>query len=103
MTKDEEKIEELDALFASVFNSKTSCFLGTQPPELEDRDREQNEASIIHRKMVSDLLHHLDMHMSMGLDGIHARALRELARVLTKPISLISSPGKPERSQNTGG
>ena len=47
---------------ASVFNSKTSCWPGTQPPELEDRDTEQNEAPIIQGEMVSDLLHHLGTH-----------------------------------------
>ena len=41
MTKSEEKAEVLHAYFASVFNHKTSCSLGAQPPELEDRDREQ--------------------------------------------------------------
>ncbi|GAB0184011.1 mitochondrial enolase superfamily member 1 [Grus japonensis] len=39
--------------------------------------------------MVSDLLHHLDTHKSMGLDGIHPRVLRELVEVLTKPFSII--------------
>ncbi|KAK4824370.1 hypothetical protein QYF61_014030 [Mycteria americana] len=41
--------------------------------------------------MVSDLLHHLDTHKSMGLDGIHPRVLRELAEVLTtfNPLSAV--------------
>ncbi|KAK4806516.1 hypothetical protein QYF61_021352 [Mycteria americana] len=75
---------------ASVFNSKTSCSPGTQPPELEDRDAEQNEAPIIQGEMVSDLLHHIDKHRSMGPDGIHPRVLRELVEVLTKPLSILS-------------
>ncbi|KAK4829263.1 hypothetical protein QYF61_002655 [Mycteria americana] len=39
--------------------------------------------------MVSNLLHHLDTHKSMGLNGIHPRGLREVAEVLTKPLSII--------------
>ncbi|GAB0199281.1 mitochondrial enolase superfamily member 1 [Grus japonensis] len=39
--------------------------------------------------MVSNLLHHLDTHRSMGPDGIHPRVLRELAEVLTEPLSII--------------
>ncbi|GAB0183516.1 mitochondrial enolase superfamily member 1 [Grus japonensis] len=39
--------------------------------------------------MVSNLLHHLDTHKSMGPDGTHPRLLTELAEVLTKPLSII--------------
>jgi len=39
--------------------------------------------------MVSELLCHTDTHKSMGPDGIHPGVLRQLAEVLTKPLSTI--------------
>ncbi|GAB0197704.1 mitochondrial enolase superfamily member 1 [Grus japonensis] len=62
--------------------------LGGECPELEDRDGEQSEAPTIQGEKLGDLLHHLDTHRSMGLDGIHPRVLRELVEVLTKPLSI---------------
>ena len=89
VTEDEGKAEVLNACLASVFNGKTCCSWGTQPPELEDKDGDQNEAPIIQGEMIIDLLHHLDTHKSVGQDGIHPRVLRELVEVLTKPLSII--------------
>lgn len=39
--------------------------------------------------MVSDRLHHLDTHRSIGPDGIHSRVLRELMEEFSKPLSII--------------
>ncbi|KAK4820506.1 hypothetical protein QYF61_000085 [Mycteria americana] len=63
------KAQEQAIPMCQKMSRKTSCSPGTQPPVLEDRDGEQNEAPIIQGEMVSDLLHHLDTHKSMGRMG----------------------------------
>lgn len=73
MTKDGEEVEALNAFFASVINDENSCSLGIQSPELEDRDRKQNETPAIQGQMVNDLLHHLDTHKTMGLGRIQSK------------------------------
>ena len=85
---DEEKAEVLNAFFPAVFNNKTSCIEGIQPPQPEDRDWE-NDPLAIQEETVSDLLHHIDTHKSMGPDGIRPRVLKELAGVLAKLLSII--------------
>lgn len=62
MTIDEEKAAVMNAFFASIFISNINFSVGTQPPELDDKDGEQNEAPLILEKLVSNLQRHLDMH-----------------------------------------
>lgn len=46
------------------------------------RNREENESPIIQEKVVSNLLLHLEMHKSMGPNGIHPKVPRELGKDL---------------------
>jgi len=52
--------------------------------------------------MVSDLLHHIDTHKSVWPNGIHPRVLRELAEVLTKPLSIIYQQSRLTREVPVG-
>jgi len=88
-TKDEENAEVLNKFFSSVFNSQTCYSQGIKPAELEDRVREQNKPPVIQEEAADNLLHHLDTHKSMGLDGIYLRVQREMAENLDKPLSTI--------------
>ncbi|KAK4806969.1 hypothetical protein QYF61_027336 [Mycteria americana] len=81
-----EKIRRAKAELELNLATAGQLFSGYPAPQSEDRDGDQNEAPIIQEEMVSDLLHHLDTHKSMGPDGIHPRLLKEL---LTKPLSII--------------
>ena len=88
-TNDQDNVEVLNAFFASVFNSKTYYSLGTQAPALVDRDGEQKRPCMIHDETILDLFRRLDAPKFMGLNGLHPRVLRELADVVTKPLSII--------------
>lgn len=81
--------KRLRYFFVSVCSSKTFCSLSIQPSDLKDRNGEQNEALIIQEEMVSDQLHYLNAHKSMGPDVIHPRVQRELVEAITKPLSII--------------
>lgn len=74
------KADVLIAVFAAVFNTKASRPQDTQLPEVE-----------VSGPMIqaSDLLCKLDNHPTMGLNGMNSRVMKELAKELTNPLSII--------------
>lgn len=53
---------------------------------MEVRDGELSKAPIIQEEVVSVLLCQLNIHKSMGPEGIHPRVLQELVEELPKPL-----------------
>ncbi|RMC18223.1 hypothetical protein DUI87_05104 [Hirundo rustica rustica] len=84
--------EEVDNLLYKQLDNVSGSLalvLDNYSPGLVDGVREQNGPPVIQEEAVRELLSCLDIHKSMGSDGIHPLVMRELADELAKPLSII--------------
>lgn len=95
--RDVDKVERFNAFFGSVFNSNNGPW-APEPGELEDDDW-RNYKLPVNSKLACDLLIQLDAHMSMEPDGTLPGILKDLADVITRPLSITFQ--QSERSQLT--
>lgn len=95
--RDVDKAERFNAVFGSVFNSNNGPW-APEPGELEDDDW-RNYKLPVNSELACDLLIRLDAHMSMEPDGTLPGILKDLADVITRPLSITFQ--QSERSQLT--
>jgi len=86
--EDEEKPELLSAFFAAIFSAKAGP-QEFQALEVREEACRKDDPPLVKEDCVRDHFSNLEAHKSMGPDGMYAQVLREMANVITEPLSII--------------
>ncbi|RMC06098.1 hypothetical protein DUI87_17643 [Hirundo rustica rustica] len=84
--KNREQDQANDVYTTMLSSGKTACPQDNCPPGLLGAVREQNGPPVIQEEAVREQLRHLDVHKSMGSNGIHARVSDDWKLASVKPI-----------------
>ena len=96
LTGDAEMVGILNTFFASVFHDKTSPW-ESQTLEVSKRLWVTENFLLVEVDLVREHLAKINVHKSIGPDGMCPRVLRELAEMISEPLSIIF-----DRSWRTG-
>lgn len=87
-----EKAQELNNIFASVFDGSCSSHTSLVPKS-QGKDWRNKVQHITGEHQIWDHSRNMNIHNSMRLNEMHPRVLKELADIVAKPLSII-----PEKS-----
>ncbi|GAB0178742.1 mitochondrial enolase superfamily member 1 [Grus japonensis] len=82
VTEDTENADLLNAFLASVFSAQAG------PQETQTLEVGEKDLPLAEEDRVREHLGKLDIHESMGPDGMHPQVLRELADVIGMPLTI---------------
>ena len=88
VTEDTEKTVLLSAFSVSVYTAG-GCPEEPCTPEAPEEVRIKEEFASVVEDWVKEQLNNLDIHKSMGPDGIHPWVLRKLVKVIARLLSII--------------